>query len=55
MSPFTTQVRFPLACTGDMSVQVHGIKRGTTPRVAGGDGLLLNCHASAASPFIICP
>ena len=54
-NPFTTQAQLQLACTGDMSGQVLGIKRGTTLRVTGTDGLVLDCHGSAASPFIICP
>ena len=54
-NPFTTQAQLQLACKGDMSGQVLGIKRGTTLRVTGIDGLVLDCHGSAASPFIICP
>lgn len=53
--PFTTQAQVQLACTGDMSGQVLGIKRGTTLRVTGTEGLALSCYGSAAKPFIICP
>lgn len=54
-NPFTTQSQVQLACTGDMSGQVLGIKRGTTLRVTGTDGLVLDSYGSAAKPFIICP
>lgn len=54
-NPFVTQQQAQLACAGDMSGQVLGIKRGTTLRVSGTDGLVLDCYGSANNPFIICP
>lgn len=54
-NPFTTQAQVQMACSGDMSGQVLGIKRGTTLRVTGVDGLVFDCYATAANPFIICP
>lgn len=53
--PYTTQTQVQLACTGDMSGQVLGIKRGTTLRVTGTEGLALSCYGSSAAPFVICP
>ena len=54
-NPFTTQAQVQLACRGDMSGQVLGIKRGSTLRVTGVDGLVFDCYGTAAKPFIICP
>lgn len=53
--PFTTQAQVQLACRGDMSGQVLGIKRGTTLRVTGVDGLVFDCYGTTEKPFIICP
>lgn len=54
-NPYNTQAQLQFACSGDMSGQVLGIKRGTTLRVTGTDGLVFDCYATAAKPFIICP
>lgn len=54
-NPFTTQAQLQAVCSGDMSGQVLGFKRGTTLRVTGVNGLELDCYASAAAPFIMCP
>ena len=54
-NPFTTQQQVQLACSGDMSGQVLGVKRGTTLRVTGTDGLALDCYGTPAKPFIVCP
>jgi hypothetical protein len=53
--PFTSQAQVQLACRGDMSGQVLGIKRGTTLRVTGVDGLVFDCYGTPAKPFIVCP
>lgn len=53
--PFTTQAHIQLTCVGNMSGQVLGIKRGTTLRVSGTNGLNFDCYGTAAKPFIICP
>lgn len=53
--PFTTQEQVQLACKGDMSGKVLGVKRGTTLRVSGSNGLTLDCYGKVGKPFIICP
>lgn len=54
-NPFTTQDQVQLACSGDMSGQVLGVKRGSTLRVSGANGLTLDCYGTAGKPFVVCP
>ncbi len=52
--PYNSQAQVQAVCTGDMSGQTLGIKRGTITRVTGA-GLRINAYGKPGKPFTICP
>ena len=54
-NPYTTQAELMAAVTGNMAGHTIGIKRGTTLRATGTNGLELTLYGTSAKPVTLCP